>query len=146
MFQKYDSKRSTKRAKHPLTSPLLPVILQLGGGGIKQKRKRTHGHRQLCGNCGMGGRRYKGTKWLMETIQKMPNNGYLCLSSYTKMVKWLKIYIKLSVKCPSFSKAIQTSLWILTKLLTVCSRQRQTVEYPVCKGIIPKALKFLRRY
>ena len=25
---------------------------RLGGGGIEQKRKRTHGHGQQCGDCG----------------------------------------------------------------------------------------------
>ena len=37
----------------------------LGGGGIKQKGIRAHGHGQQCGDCsgvglGGGGRRYKG--------------------------------------------------------------------------------------
>ena len=35
---------------------------RLGGGGIKQKGKRIHGHGQQCGDCGNGGG-YKGSKW-----------------------------------------------------------------------------------
>ena len=34
---------------------------KLGSGGIEQKGKRTHGHRQQRGDC--GGRGHKGTKW-----------------------------------------------------------------------------------
>ena len=34
---------------------------RLGGGGIEQKGKRTHGHGQQCGDCG-GGRGCKGAK------------------------------------------------------------------------------------
>ena len=33
---------------------------RLRDGGIKQKRKRTHGHGQQCGDCWVG---YRGTKW-----------------------------------------------------------------------------------
>ena len=33
----------------------------LGGGGIEQKGKRTHGHGQQCGDC--RGEDYKGDKW-----------------------------------------------------------------------------------
>ena len=36
------------------------------GRRVEQKRKRTHGHRQWCGDCGVdvvgGGREYKGNK------------------------------------------------------------------------------------
>ena len=40
----------------------------VGSKGIKQKTKRTHGHKKQCGDCGgtgvgRGGRRYKGDKW-----------------------------------------------------------------------------------
>ena len=33
---------------------------RLGGGGIEQKGKRTHGHGQQYGDCGGD---YKGDKW-----------------------------------------------------------------------------------
>ena len=31
------------------------------GGGVEQKGKRTHGHGQQCGDCGVKG--HKGYKW-----------------------------------------------------------------------------------
>ena len=37
------------------------VELGLGGGGIEQKGKRTHGRGQRCGDC--WGKEYKGTEW-----------------------------------------------------------------------------------
>ena len=33
----------------------------VGGGGIEQEGKRTHGHGEQCGDC--WGREYKGTNW-----------------------------------------------------------------------------------
>ena len=35
---------------------------KLGGEGIEQKGKRTHGRGQQCGDCWRGGG-YKGIKW-----------------------------------------------------------------------------------
>ena len=45
-----------------------------GGGGIKSKRKRTHGHRQQCGDCrrvGLG----RGLVEVKKGIKAINGNG-----------------------------------------------------------------------
>ena len=42
------------------TATMFPAIQKRNGS--KQKRERTHGHGQQCGDCG-GGEGCKGTKW-----------------------------------------------------------------------------------
>ena len=39
---------------------------EVGGEGIEQKGKSTHGHGQQCGDCGVQGMGGKGTKWLWK--------------------------------------------------------------------------------
>ena len=43
---------------------------RLGDGRIEQKRKRTHGHGQQCGDC-RGGWRYKGLNGNRKNIIKI---------------------------------------------------------------------------
>ena len=49
----------SKKEKEPMDMDNSVVIVEgrLGGGGIKQKGKRTHGHGQQCGDCGEGDER-----------------------------------------------------------------------------------------
>ena len=44
----------------------MTALVGLGGGGIKQKGKRTHGHGQWCGDCGGEGGRGEEEEGLME--------------------------------------------------------------------------------
>ena len=51
----------------------------VGGGRIKQKRKRIHGHRQQCGDC-----------WGEEGIRRLNGNGKSTIKITFKKIKYLE--------------------------------------------------------